>query len=520
MTAELKPGVTSDPTIPTTTEAKSEMSTPPPLLPLDVGVRRLERLLLRDCAPTLSVNGDSPADSPHGGGARAVRRFLSHPAAAAARAHADAIGANVVAECLARLLPGRLGAGLVREFSGDGSDDMELDATTSGRPISPIAAQEAEAYLLGLAVHALWRSGDYTAALALSGTALRHVSLALGTDVRAGHALSPLLGRLYRYRSLAATGLASSEKLRSEHAVAHRMACLRNDVDCQATLLNLMLQDLLMHNLVEEAQKLMTNATFPESASNNQLCRYLYYCGRIQSLQLEYTDAFSKLSQSLRKAPTNTGLGFRITVQRLLVVVQLLMGEIPERSVFFQPGMRTALDPYLQIAHAVRVGDLHVFEEAVASNTDGLRSDGTYTLISRLAHSVVKAGLRRLAVSYSRIGLDDIASRLSLDSASSAEFVCAKAIRDGVIDASIDHAGKFLKSHELVDVYATTEPQEAFHRRITYCLNTHNEAVRAMRYPPDAARAMLEASRGNSASDEKTDEEKAQELEDELDDDY
>merc|ERR1711957_152527 len=96
------------------------------------------------------------------------------------------------------------------------------------------------------------------------------------------------------------------EKLRSEHAVAHRMACLRNDVDCQATLLNLMLQDLLMHNLVEEAQKLMTNATFPESASNNQLCRYLYYCGRIQSLQLEYTDAFSKLSQSLRKAPTNT----------------------------------------------------------------------------------------------------------------------------------------------------------------------------------------------------------------------
>mmetsp|Transcript_41552 Transcript_41552/g.97248 ORF Transcript_41552/g.97248 Transcript_41552/m.97248 type:complete len:265 (-) Transcript_41552:51-845(-) len=264
----------------------------------------------------------------------------------------------------------------------------------------------------------------------------------------------------------------------------------------------------------------MKNASFPENASNNQLCRYLYYCGRIEALQLEYTNAFAKLSQGLRKAPTNTGLAFRITVQRLLVVVQLLMGEIPERSIFFQSGMRAALAPYLQITHAVRIGDLQVFESAVSKNSSTLRSDGTYTLISRLAHSVVKAGLRRLAVSYSRIGLADIASRLSLDGALSAEFVCAKAIRDGVIDATIDHKERFLKSHELVDVYATTEPQEAFHRRITYCLNTHNEAVRAMRYPPDAAKAMLEASRGNAGDDEKTDEEKAQELEDELDDDY
>jgi 26S proteasome regulatory subunit N3 len=50
----------------------------------------------------------------------------------------------------------------------------------------------------------------------------------------------------------------------------------------------------------------------------------------------------------------------------------------------------------------------------------------------------------------------------------------------------------------------------------------HNDAVRGMRYPPDAYKKQLEASRGNcrKQSEDKTDEEKAQELEDELEDEY
>jgi 26S proteasome regulatory subunit N3 len=273
---------------------------------------------------------------------------------------------------------------------------------------------------------------------------------------------------------------------------------------------------------VEQAQKLLSNSTFPEAASNNQLCRYLYHSGRIQALRLEYTSAFSNLSQCLRKAPTNTGLGFRIAAQRLLVVVQLLMGEIPDRHIFFAPGMQTELAPYLAITQAVRRGDLAVFNKVVSNYVSRLQQDGTYTLISRLAHAVIKAGLRKLHISYSRISLRDVADRLGLSSATSAEYVVAKAVRDGVLEATIHHEEGYVQSHDLVDVYATKEPSEAFHRRIAYCLTTHNDAVRGMRYPPDAYKKQLEASRGiHGKRDEKTDEEKAQdELEDELDEDY
>jgi len=274
---------------------------------------------------------------------------------------------------------------------------------------------------------------------------------------------------------------------------------------------------------VEQAQKLLSNSTFPETASNNQLCRYLYYSGRIQALRLEYTSSYSNLSQSLRKAPTNTALGFRIAAQRLLVVVQLLMGEIPERQVFFTAGMKQELEPYLYITQAVRRGDLAVFTNVVSEHKERLQADNTYTLISRLAHQVVKAGLRKLQLSYSRLSLQDVADRLGLASAEQAEFVVAKAVRDGVLDATLHPKEGYVQSHDLVNVYATKEPTEAFHRRIAYCLTTHNDAVRAMRYPPDAYKKQLEASRGNRrrrGDTDKTDEEKAQELEDELDEDY
>lgn len=391
------------------------------------------------------------------------------------------------------------------------------------------AARELEAYLFSLAIRILWSQSKYDTAFSLSVQAISITSQHIENSESTLTGLYPLLARLYRYQGLIteslpnATSILLESGMRSQLVHAHRMAVMRQDVDTQATLLNLMLRELLKSDQVEQAQKLLSNSTFPTSnASNNQLCRYLYYSGRIQALRLEYTLSFSNLSQCLRKTPTNTGLGFRIAVQRLLIVVQLLMGEIPDRGVFYTKDMMVELNPYLKITQAVRRGDLAVFTETVGTFTDRLKEDGTYTLISRLAHSVVKAGLRRLNTSYSRISLQDIADRLGLANATSAEFVVSKAVRDGVIDATIYHDEGYVQSHDLVDVYATVEPMEAFHRRIAYCLTTHNDAVRGMRYPPDEYKKQLEASRGlrGKKDEDKTDEEKAQELEDELDSDY
>ena len=67
-------------------------------------------------------------------------------------------------------------------------------------------------------------------------------------------------------------------------------------------------------------------------------------------------------------------------------------------------------------------------------------------------------------------------------------------LSDGIIEATLDHENGYLSSNDVVDVYSTEEPQKAFHRRIAFCLDVHNEAIKSMRYPPDAYKKELKAS--------------------------
>ena len=54
----------------------------------------------------------------------------------------------------------------------------------------------------------------------------------------------------------------------------------------------------------------------------------------------------------------------------------------------------------------------------------------------------------------------------------------AQAIRDGVIEANINHEKGYVQSKETMDIYGTREPQLAFHQRISFCLDIHNMSVK------------------------------------------
>jgi 26S proteasome regulatory subunit N3 len=108
-------------------------------------------------------------------------------------------------------------------------------------------------------------------------------------------------------------------------------------------------------------------------------------------------------------------------------------------------------------------------------------SDGTHSLIVRLRHNVIKTALRMISLAYSRISLKDVCLKLHLDSEEDTEYIVAKAIRDGVIDAEVDHAQGWMKSREGGNVYETDEPQKAFQQRIEFCMNLHNESVKVSR---------------------------------------
>ncbi|RWS27948.1 26S proteasome non-ATPase regulatory subunit 3-like protein [Leptotrombidium deliense] len=272
-----------------------------------------------------------------------------------------------------------------------------------------------------------------------------------------------------------------------------RTATLRSDFEGQAVLLNCLLRLYLHYNLYDQASKLVSKSVFPEVASINEWARHLYYLGRIKAIQLEYSEAHKFLLQAVRKAPQYTAIGFKQVVQKLAITVELLLGDIPDRSLFRQPHLRRTLIPYFQLTQAVRTGNLARFNEVLENFSPKFQADHTYTLIIRLRHNVIKTGVRMINLSYSRISLKDVASKLMLDCAEDAEYIVAKAIRDRVIEATIDHEKGYMQSKETVDVYCTEEPQTAFHQRIQFCLDIHNQSVKAMRFPPKSYNVDLES---------------------------
>ena len=320
--------------------------------------------------------------------------------------------------------------GVPETKSAEEADSMEVEAGEGGDKIVAAVTTvlpEVEVYIFTLIVTTLLRH-ERNAEAAYAATALIE---RVRTFNR--RSLDIFTSKAYFYLSLAYEKINRLENIRPTLLALYRTSCVRHDDMGQAVLLNLLLRNYLSYHLIEQAHTLSLRAAFPETASNNQFCRYLYYMGRIQAVQLDYSEAYQRLMMAARKAPQGYAGGFQRMVYKLVVIVQLLMGEIPERSLFNQPELQAALKPYFVLTQAVRNGDLVQFGEAMATYKEIFRADENLSLVERLGHNVLKTGLRKVSVSYSRISLQDLADKLHLPSASAAEYICAKAIRYDIL---------------------------------------------------------------------------------------
>ncbi|KAK2086437.1 26S proteasome non-ATPase regulatory subunit 3 [Saguinus oedipus] len=338
---------------------------------------------------------------------------------------------------------------------------MDTEADLQFRPRTGKAASEpllpeVEAYLQLLMVIFIMNSKRYKEAQKISDDLMQKIS----TQNR--RALDLVAAKCYYYHARVYEFLDKLDVVRSFLHARLRTATLRHDADGQATLLNLLLRNYLHYNLYDQAEKLLSKSVFPEQANNNEWARYLYYTGRIKAIQPEYSEARRTMTNALRKAPQHTAVGFKQTVHKLLIVMELLWGRSLTGCSSVSP---------------VRKGNLAKFIQVPDQFGEKFQADGTYTLIIGLRHNVIKTGVRMISLSYSRISLANITQKLQLDSPEDAEFIVAKAIQDGVIEASINHEKGYL----------------AFHQRISFCLDIHNMSVKAMRFPPKAYKKDLES---------------------------
>lgn len=168
----------------------------------------------------------------------------------------------------------------------------------------------------------------------------------------------PLASRCYYYHSRSYELVGRLEVLRPFFHARLCTAILRSNTETQAVLINLLLRNYLHYQLHEQAYKLVSRVVFPENAPNNEWARYLYYLGRIKAIQLEYSAAHDHLVSALRKAPQHTAIGFRQALHKLNTVVELLLGDQPDRAIFRQSQFKAALKPYFELTQTIHSGEL------------------------------------------------------------------------------------------------------------------------------------------------------------------
>ena len=238
-------------------KAEKETPTEPPLPPLLAAAKRLERLLGGSLASqsghivntSANKNSASAAEvAVHTNPCKIVKRWLSTSSGASSKAEISDIvsSASVLLDPSGKCATGR---DLLLQLGDEKMADDTKDDSAPKMGFLDAAAKEMECYLLSLATLLLWKNKAYvqshdlvTKAIQITQTHMKETSAAA---MASASGLYPLLARLFRLQNLVIASIDGVADNREDISKEYRLAVLRRDADTQATLLNLMLSDLL-----------------------------------------------------------------------------------------------------------------------------------------------------------------------------------------------------------------------------------------------------------------------------------
>ncbi|KAF7637239.1 PCI domain-containing protein [Meloidogyne graminicola] len=253
------------------------------------------------------------------------------------------------------------------------------------------------------------------------------------------------------------------------------------------------LRSFIISNNYESAESFVSSVkTLPENATNNDWARWYYYLGLIEAMKgisvNNYKTAKKYFEIALRKAPTNGAIGFKQEVNKWLVLVMLLIGEIPERNLFRVKEFEKVLLPYMRLTKVVKLGDVEGYNKVKEEFGSLFTEHKTMTLVGRIHKSVIRTAIRQIATTYSRIFISDMAVKLQSPSVEDAHDTVMKVFKEGLLRGMVvtndpEFKQPYVKFGEAADHYRGTEPQTEFDKRINELLDLHSHAVKALRYP-------------------------------------
>merc|ERR1719263_96603 len=123
-----------------------------------------------------------------------------------------------------------------------------------------------------------------------------------------------------------------------------------------------------------------------------------------------------------------------------------------------------------------------LFQEFMNQFINQFLEDKTYMLITRLSHNVIKTTLRKITLTYSRITIKEVSKKLNINNMLETEYVISKAIRDGIMNAFIDHEQQIMTSKNHISNCLIVDPQSQLDKRIKFCLQLHRQCLKSLSY--------------------------------------
>ncbi|KRX76587.1 26S proteasome non-ATPase regulatory subunit 3, partial [Trichinella sp. T6] len=226
---------------------------------------------------------------------------------------------------------------------------LKVKKTFGMMPSSIGSLPQVEAYIYLLVLVFLMKENKHEEAFTCSMNLVRLV------QQHSRRSLDPFAAKAYYYYCLINERKGNLPNLIGPLMKRLQSATLHHEVESQAVLTNCLLRAYILQNMYDMAEKLHSKTAFPEDARTSEMARYFYYLGRVKAIEGDYSLAETHFRLALRKCPQHTAAGFRRSVQKFLITVELLLGDSPQRQIFRQEIFKKALMPYKGLAQGWRI---------------------------------------------------------------------------------------------------------------------------------------------------------------------
>lgn len=200
-----------------------------------------------------------------------------------------------------------------------------------------------------------------------------------------------------------------------------------------------------------------------EINDKSERCKYTFYLGFIYLVRGDYSMAMKYLDES---DILNTKQTLALLIKKCTIVCKLHLGDF---SIFYP--YQNQLKPYFSLIGCVKRGDVKAFYLHLEDQQSEYLSNNLYFVVRRLLKNIVRVGLRKVAICYSRIQVADISDILGFN----VEFILYKAIKDGEVKGFVQD-GIFYSQQENLNKFQCGD-------QLKEVINVRKQIQSMMKYP-------------------------------------